>query len=75
MIHNNLKHRNRVEAIGMFEVDQDTYCAVLVYCDGGDLSWYMRRIPRVSERDAAFFRAKCVFHHAEYPARDLITMT
>lgn len=59
-IHSKLKHRHIVESIDMFEVDASTYCTVIEYCDGGDLSTYIRRNRVVSERYAAAIIQKLV---------------
>jgi tousled-like kinase len=54
-IHNSLKHPNIVKLYETFEIDSNTICTVLEFCEGPDLSQYMKQYKFLPEKDA-----KCI---------------
>eukprot|EP01102_Stenamoeba_stenopodia_P007793 TRINITY_DN2198_c0_g1_i1.p1 TRINITY_DN2198_c0_g1~~TRINITY_DN2198_c0_g1_i1.p1 ORF type:complete len:773 (-),score=121.37 TRINITY_DN2198_c0_g1_i1:107-2425(-) len=51
-IHKNLNHPRVVKLYDVFEIDDNSFCTVLEYCDGGDLDMYLKNHPILSEREA-----------------------
>lgn len=54
-IHKNLKHPRVVQLVDIFEIDENSFCTVLEYCDGCDLDSYLRTHKTLAEREA-----KCI---------------
>ena len=51
-VHRFLKHLNIVEHYDSVEIDSNSFCTVLEYCDGPDLGSYLKTHKSLSERDA-----------------------
>lgn len=51
-VHRFLKHLNIVEHYDSVEIDSNSFCTVLEYCDGPDLGTYLRTHKTLSEREA-----------------------
>lgn len=51
-IHKSLRHPRVVQLIDIFEIDENTFCTVLEYCDGSDLDSYLRAHHTLPEREA-----------------------
>ncbi|KAJ7296141.1 hypothetical protein O6H91_Y141400 [Diphasiastrum complanatum] len=51
-IHKNLNHSNIVRLWDIFEIDHNTFCTVLEYCDGKDLDAVLKSSPILPEREA-----------------------
>lgn len=51
-IHKSLRHPRVVQLIDIFEIDENTFCTVLEYCDGSDLDSYLRSQQTLTEREA-----------------------
>ena len=51
-IHKSLNHPRVVGLVDIFEIDNNTFCTVLQYCDGCDLDSYLRAHRNLSEREA-----------------------
>jgi len=51
-IHKNLTHPRIVNLYDVFEIDANSFCTVLEYCDGHDLDFYLKQHKTISEREA-----------------------
>lgn len=51
-IHKNLTHARIVTLFDVFEIDANSFCTVLEYCDGHDLDFYLKQHKMISEREA-----------------------
>lgn len=51
-IHKSLKHPRVVQLVDIFEIDENTFCTVLEYCDGCDLDSYLRANKTLPEKEA-----------------------
>merc|ERR1719189_2747778 len=51
-IHKNLQHSRIVNLFDVFEIDANSFCTVLEYCDGHDLDFYLKQHKVISEREA-----------------------
>merc|ERR1712183_240395 len=51
-IHKNLVHPRIVSLFDVFEIDANSFCTVLEYCDGHDLDFYLKQHKTISEREA-----------------------
>lgn len=51
-IHKALRHPRVVQLIDIFEIDENTFCTVLEFCDGSDLDSYLRAHQTLPEREA-----------------------
>merc|ERR1711971_995077 len=51
-IHKNLEHARIVKLFDVFEIDANSFCTVLEYCDGHDLDFYLKQHKTISEREA-----------------------
>jgi len=51
-IHKNLQHPRIVNLYDVFEIDANSFCTVLEYCDGHDLDFYLKQHKTISEREA-----------------------
>ena len=43
-IHKNLQHPRIVNLYDVFEIDANSFCTVLEYCDGHDLDFYLKQV-------------------------------
>ena len=43
-IHKNLQHSRIVNLYDVFEIDANSFCTVLEYCDGHDLDFYLKQV-------------------------------
>lgn len=51
-IHKSLKHPRVVRLIDVFEIDDDSFCTVLEYCEGTDLDAFLKTRKVLTEREA-----------------------
>jgi len=51
-IHKNLQHPRIVNLYDVFEIDANSFCTVLEYCDGHDLDFYLKQHKTITEREA-----------------------
>ncbi|XP_031560993.1 serine/threonine-protein kinase tousled-like 2 [Actinia tenebrosa] len=51
-IHKTLNHPRIVQLYDVFEIDNDTFCTVMEYCDGQDLDFFLKQHKIVPEREA-----------------------
>ncbi|CAF3550504.1 unnamed protein product [Rotaria sp. Silwood1] len=51
-IHKNLEHKHIVKLFDVFEIDTDSFCTVLEYCDGNDLDFFLKQNKTIPERKA-----------------------
>jgi len=51
-IHKELVHPKVVRLYDVFEIDNNSFCTVLEYCDGGDLDGYLKSQKLLPEREA-----------------------
>ncbi|CAD8067384.1 unnamed protein product [Paramecium primaurelia] len=51
-VHRELLHPNIVKLYDSVEIDMNTFCTVLEYCDGCDLSIYIKRYKQFQEKEA-----------------------
>jgi tousled-like kinase len=51
-IHKTLEHPRIVQLYDVFEIDPNSFCTVLEYCDGHDLDFYLKQHKIISEREA-----------------------
>ena len=47
-IHKNLQHPRIVQLFDVFEIDANSFCTVLEYCDGHDLDFYLKQVRQLS---------------------------
>jgi len=47
-IHKNLQHPRIVRLFDVFEIDANSFCTVLEYCDGHDLDFYLKQVRRLT---------------------------
>ena len=47
-IHKNLQHSRIVSLFDVFEIDANSFCTVLEYCDGHDLDFYLKQVHNLS---------------------------
>ena len=47
-IHKNLQHPRIVQLFDVFEIDANSFCTVLEYCDGHDLDFYLKQVHTTS---------------------------
>ncbi|XP_065341485.1 serine/threonine-protein kinase tousled-like 2 isoform X9 [Cloeon dipterum] len=51
-IHKALDHPRVVKLFDVFEIDANSFCTVLEYCDGHDLDFYLKQHKTIPEREA-----------------------
>merc|ERR1719204_507281 len=51
-IHKNLEHSRIVKLFDVFEIDANSFCTVLEYCDGHDLDFHLKQHKTIPEREA-----------------------
>ncbi|KAJ1522571.1 hypothetical protein ONE63_001756 [Megalurothrips usitatus] len=51
-IHKLLDHPRVVKLYDVFEIDANSFCTVLEYCDGHDLDFYLKQHKTIAEREA-----------------------
>lgn len=51
-IHKQLDHPRIVRLFDVFEIDSNSFCTVLEYCDGHDLDFYLKQHKLLPEREA-----------------------
>ncbi|RWS26194.1 serine/threonine-protein kinase tousled-like 1, partial [Leptotrombidium deliense] len=51
-IHKQLDHPRIVRLFDVFEIDANSFCTVLEYCDGHDLDFYLKQHKCIPEREA-----------------------
>ncbi|UYV79583.1 TLK2 [Cordylochernes scorpioides] len=51
-IHKSLDHPRVVKLYDVFEIDSNSFCTVLEYCDGHDLDFYLKQHKCIPEREA-----------------------
>jgi len=51
-IHKSLIHPRIVQLYDVFEIDANSFCTVLEYCEGGDLDTYLKKNIMLQEREA-----------------------
>jgi len=51
-IHKQLDHPRIVRLFDVFEIDSNSFCTVLEYCDGHDLDFYLKQHKFIAEREA-----------------------
>ncbi|CAL8073566.1 unnamed protein product [Orchesella dallaii] len=51
-IHKQLDHPRVVKLYDVFEIDANSFCTVLEYCDGHDLDFYLKQHKTIPEREA-----------------------
>merc|ERR1719369_1627119 len=51
-IHKALEHARIVKLFDVFEIDANSFCTVLEYCDGHDLDFYLKQHKTIPEREA-----------------------
>lgn len=51
-VHKNLVHPNIVSHFDSVEIDSNSFCAVLEYCNGPDLATYLKKYKTIPEKDA-----------------------
>ena len=55
IIHKSLDHPRVVKLFDIFEIDNNTFCTVLEYCEGGDLDAHLKTYGTLPEREARAF--------------------
>lgn len=53
-IHKQLDHSRVVRLFDVFEIDANSFCTVLEYCDGHDLDFYLKQHKIIGEREARY---------------------
>ena len=51
-VHRELSHPNIVKLYDSVEMDHNSFCTVLEYCDGPDLQFYLKKYKQFPEKDA-----------------------
>eukprot|EP01113_Clastostelium_recurvatum_P021754 TRINITY_DN2580_c0_g1_i2.p1 TRINITY_DN2580_c0_g1~~TRINITY_DN2580_c0_g1_i2.p1 ORF type:complete len:947 (-),score=194.37 TRINITY_DN2580_c0_g1_i2:105-2603(-) len=52
MIHKELNHPRVVRLFDVFEIDYNSFCTVLEFCEGGDLDTYLKQYKQLPESEA-----------------------
>ena len=47
-----MTHSRIVSLFDVFEIDENSFCTVLEYCEGPDLDMYLKLQPMLTEREA-----------------------
>jgi serine/threonine protein kinase len=47
-------HPRIVQLFDVFEIDENSFCTVLDYCEGGDLDTHLKKNNALQEREARF---------------------
>ncbi|RWS19138.1 hypothetical protein B4U80_00212, partial [Leptotrombidium deliense] len=65
MVHQKLEHDNIVKYLTLFEIDHDTICTVMEYCNGLNLNEYLNYEKTVTEREARqiIYQLICVLNY------------
>lgn len=50
-IHKSLDHPRVVKLYDVFEIDANSFCTVLEYCDGHDLDFYLKQVCSFGKND------------------------
>lgn len=64
-IHRTLNHPRVVRLFDVFEIDNNSFCTVLEYCDGGDLDSYLKKFGCLAESEARVIIAQ-IFQGLKY---------
>ena len=64
-IHKDLTHPGVVSLYDVFKIDNNSFCTVLEYCDGGDLDLYLKTRNKLQEREAKVIVAQ-IFSGLKY---------
>ena len=59
--HKTLNHPNIVKLYETFELDQNTLCTILEYCNGPDLSLYLKQNKIMQEKDAKMIMKQILY--------------
>lgn len=51
-IHKHLEHKRIVKLFDVFEIDTNSFCTVLEYCDGNDLDFFLKQNKTIPEKEA-----------------------
>jgi len=51
-VHKMLSHPNIVQLYDTVEIDANSFCTVLEYCEGPDLSFYLKKHKKIPEKEA-----------------------
>ncbi|CAD8160994.1 unnamed protein product [Paramecium pentaurelia] len=51
-VHKQLQHPNILQLLDSVEIDSNTFCTILEYCNGQDLSYYMKKYGIIEEKEA-----------------------
>jgi len=51
-IHSKLDHPNIVKLYDTVEIDKNSFCTVLEFCEGGDLSIFRKKVKTIPESEA-----------------------
>ena len=51
-IHKSLEQSRIVRLFDVFEIDNNSFCTVLEYCDGNDLDFYLKQNKSIPEKEA-----------------------
>ena len=51
-IHKSLDHNNIVKLYDVFEIDNNSFCTVIEYCDGNDLDFHLKQNKTLPVREA-----------------------
>ncbi|UJR07708.1 hypothetical protein I4U23_011993 [Adineta vaga] len=51
-IHKHLEHKRIVKLFDVFEIDTNSFCTVLEYCNGNDLDFYLKQNKILPEKEA-----------------------
>ena len=60
-IHKALDHPRVVKLYDVFEIDANSFCTVLEYCDGHDLDFYLKQHKTIPEREARSIIMQVIF--------------
>ena len=60
-----LDHPHCVPLFDAFEIDENSFCTVLAYCEDGDLDWYLKKRRTIKEQEARAIMAQ-IFSALKY---------
>lgn len=60
-IHKALDHPRVVKLYDVFEIDANSFCTVLEYCDGHDLDFYLKQHKTIPEKEARAIIMQVIF--------------
>lgn len=72
-IHKALDHPRVVKLYDVFEIDANSFCTVLEYCDGHDLDFYLKQHKTIPEKEARAIIMQVKIRNLKLPYHQVLT--